>query len=127
MRRTTHEGDGVGAGIEGITGVGPLLLRDTMTFSQWQPPPASPARCVVEHTGALVRGSGAFEVEDLGPDRSRVVWSEWIQLPFGLLGELGWIVVRPVIALFLSVSLRRLARMVESQRGRIGRDFDRRR
>jgi carbon monoxide dehydrogenase subunit G len=117
VHRTTHDGDGVGAGIEGITGVGPLLLRDTMTFSQWQPPPARPARCVVEHTGAMVRGSGAFEVEELSADRSRVVWSEWVQLPFGLLGELGWIVVRPVVALFLTLSLRRLAGAVQSPNG----------
>ena len=115
VHRTTHEGDGVGAGIEGITGFGPFLFRDTMTFTQWQPPPARPARCVVEHTGAIVRGSGAFEVEALTADTSRVVWSEWIKLPLGLLGELGWIVVRPVTAVFLAVSLRRLARVVESQ------------
>jgi hypothetical protein len=114
VRRTTDQRDGVGAGIEGITGIGPFVMRDTMTFSQWQPPPASPARCVVEHTGKVVKGAGAFEVEDVGPDRSRVVWSEWVQLPLGLLGETGWIVVRPLTALFLRISLRRLARIVEA-------------
>jgi hypothetical protein len=87
-----------------------------MTFSQWQPPPASPARCVVVHTGTLVRGSGAFEVEALGPDQSRVIWSEWVSLPLGLLGQTGWVAVRPVMALFLRLSLRRLARVVESGR-----------
>ena len=113
--RATHDGDGVGAGIEASTGFGPLLMRDTMTVSQWQPPPARPARCVVEHTGAIVRGAGAFEVQELSADTSRVIWSEWVRLPFGLLGELGWIVVRPITAVFLNVSLRRLARIVESQ------------
>ncbi len=114
VQRTTDQGDGVGAGIEGITGIGPFVMRDTMTLSQWQPPPASPARCVVEHTGKVVRGSGALEVEELGPDQSRVVWSEWVQLPLGLLGETGWIAVRPLAALFLRISLRRLARFVEA-------------
>lgn len=114
VQRTTGDRDGVGAGIEGITKIGLFVVRDTMTFSQWQPPPASPARCVVEHTGTLVRGSGAFEVEDLGDGRSRVVWSEWVQLPLGLLGETGWLVVRPVVALFLQLSLRRLARLIEA-------------
>ncbi|HEY0868974.1 MAG TPA: SRPBCC family protein [Acidothermaceae bacterium] len=114
VRGTTDQHDGVGAGIEGITGIGSLVMRDTMTLSQWQPPPANPARCVVEHTGKVVRGSGAFEVEELGPDQSRVVWSEWVQLPLGLLGETGWIAVRPLAALFLRISLRRLARIVEA-------------
>lgn len=119
VQRTTSDGDGVGvgAGIEGITRLGPFAVHDTMTFSQWQPPPASPARCVVEHTGTLVRGSGAFEVEDIGDGRSRVVWSEWVQLPLGLLGETGWLVVRPVVAVFLRLSLRRLARLVEATEG----------
>lgn len=119
VRQTTEVRDGVGAGLEGSTSIGPLVVRDTMTLTQWQPPPVSPARCVVEHTGNLVRGAGAFEVEELGPFRSRVVWSEWVQLPLGLLGEIGWVVVRPVVALFLRVSLRRLARGVES--GRLGK------
>jgi carbon monoxide dehydrogenase subunit G len=117
VHRTTDEGDGVGAGIEGVTRLGPIALRDTMTFSQWQPPPARPARCVVEHIGAIVRGSGAFEVEELGPELSRIVWSEWLQLPLGLLGEIGWVVVRPGVALFLRLSLRRLARVIEGADG----------
>jgi uncharacterized protein YndB with AHSA1/START domain len=114
VSRTTDQRDGVGAGIEGSTGFGAFVMRDPMTLSQWQPPPANPARCVVEHTGKVVRGSGAFEVEEVGPGRSRVVWSEWVQLPLGLLGETGWIVVRPLFALFLRVSLRRLARIIEA-------------
>ena len=114
VSRTTDQLDGVGAGIEGSTGFGAFVMRDPMTLSQWQPPPTNPARCVVEHTGKVVRGSGAFEVEEVAPGRSRVTWSEWVQLPLGLLGETGWIVVRPLFALFLRVSLRRLARRVES-------------
>ena len=111
---TTRETEGVGAGIVGITGIGPFAFRDTMTVTSWEPPPSDPARCVVAHTGNLVRGSAAFEVEQLDGGRSRVVWSEWVQLPLGLLGELGWIAVRPVAALFLRISLRRLAKQVEA-------------
>jgi hypothetical protein len=113
---TTTVTDGVGAGIVGTTRIGPFAVRDTMTFAQWQPPPASPARCVVEHTGTVVRGSGAFEVEALGPELSRVIWSEWVQVPLGLLGEIGWLGVRPVMAYLLRLSLRRLAAIIEAQR-----------
>jgi hypothetical protein len=109
---TTPSQDDVGAGIVGITGVGPIVFRDTMTVTEWQPPPAEPARCQVTHTGNVVKGAGAFEVEST-PDGSRVVWSEWVRLPFGLLGEVGWLALRPLTALFLRISLRRLATRVE--------------
>jgi hypothetical protein len=83
-----------------------------MTITVWEPP----VRAVIRHTGKLVRGSGAFEVEALGPDRSRVVWSEWVDLPLGLLGRLGWPLVRPVLRQLVQVSLRRLAGQVEGTR-----------
>jgi carbon monoxide dehydrogenase subunit G len=110
---TTQQSDGVGAGIVGVTGVGPVAFRDTMTVTGWQPPPADPARCQVAHTGSLVKGAGAFEVESTA-DGSRVVWSEWVQLPFGVLGDAAWLAVRPIVALFLRISLRRLAKLVET-------------
>ena len=99
-----------GASIEAVTGVGRLSVRDTMTIVVWEPP----RRCVVRHTGRVVRGSGAFEVQVLGPDRSRIVWSEWLELPLGVLGRLGWQVVRPLARLGVALSLRRLARLVGS-------------
>lgn len=110
---TTAERDGVGAGIVGVTGIGRAAFRDPMTVTAWQPPPAQPARCQVVHTGAIVAGSGAFEVESSGAG-SRVVWSEWVRPPFGLLGEIGWLAARPAVALVLRISLRRLAKLVES-------------
>ena len=98
-----------GASIEAWTGLGRLAVRDTMTIVVWEPP----HRCVVRHTGRVVRGSGAFEVQALTPTTSRVVWSEWIDLPLGLLGRLGWPLVRPLVRLGVGISLRRLARLVE--------------
>ncbi len=114
VERAAGGGEGLGARIVGITGVGPFTFRDPMTFTQWQPPPAEPARCVVRHDGVVVRGAGAFEVETVDEYRCRVVWSEWVRLPFGILGTIAWVVVRPLSALFLRASLRRFARYVES-------------
>jgi hypothetical protein len=109
---TTDDEHGVGAGIVGVTGVGPIVFKDPMTVTAWQPPPAEVARCEVAHMGSVIRGAGAFEVEST-PTGSRIVWTEWVRLPFGLLGDVGWLAVRPVAALFLRISLLRLAKLVE--------------
>jgi carbon monoxide dehydrogenase subunit G len=101
-----------GASIQAFTGIGRLGINDAMTVVVWEPP----RRCVVRHTGRVVRGSGAFEVAELGPGRSRIVWSEWLDLPLGLVGRVGWLVVRPLARLGVARSLRRLARLVEADR-----------
>ena len=100
-----------GGEIRAFTGVGRLGFLDTMTITVWEPP----RRAVVRHTGKVVRGSGAFEVEDLGAGRSRVVWSEWVLLPLGVIGQLAWPVARIPLRLLLQASLRRLARYVVPQ------------
>ena len=80
-----------------------------MVITVWEPP----HRAVIRHTGKLVRGSGAFEVEAVREGVSRVVWSEWVDLPFGVLGRLGWPLGRPVLRALIQFSLRRFARYVE--------------
>ncbi len=101
-----------GAQIEAFTGIGRVGLRDPMTIVVWDPP----QRCVVRHTGRIVRGSGAFEVRELGAGRSRIVWSEWLDLPLGPAGRLGWLLVRPLARFGVALSLRRPARLVEAGR-----------
>ena len=105
-------GAAVGEPIEAFTGIGRIGLLDRMTIVVWEPP----HRAVVRHTGRVVRGSGAFEVRELSPGRSQVVWSEWIELPLGAVGRAGWPLVRPLVRAGVSYSLRRLARCVEAGR-----------
>ncbi|MGH8969063.1 MAG: SRPBCC family protein [Actinomycetes bacterium] len=105
-------GHGVGATIEAFTGIGRIGFLDTMTIVVWEPP----HRAVVRHTGRVVRGSGSFVVHELPGGRSRVVWSEWIALPLGLLGRLGWPLLRPLVRASVRLSLRRLERYVRSGR-----------
>lgn len=105
-------GHGVGETISAFTGIGPVGFLDTMVITAWEPP----HRAVVRHTGRVVRGSGSFEVQPLGDERCRVVWSEWVQVPFGPIGRLGWPVVSRVARAGVQFSLRRLARYVEAGR-----------
>jgi uncharacterized protein YndB with AHSA1/START domain len=106
-------GHAEGETISAFTGIGRLGFLDTMTITHWDPP----RRAVVRHTGNVVRGSAAFEVDPLAPERARVRWSEWVELPLGVLGRLGWPVARPLLRAGVQLSLRRLARYVEVGEG----------
>jgi uncharacterized protein YndB with AHSA1/START domain len=105
-------GAAVGESIEAFTGIGRFGFLDRMTIVVWEPP----HRAVVRHTGRVVRGSGAFEVREVSPASSTVVWSEWVDLPLGVLGRAAWPLVRPLLRAGVSFSLRRLARYVEAGR-----------
>ena len=105
VRATTGDGVGVGGALEAFTGVGRLGFLDTMVITEWDPP----RRCVVLHTGRVVRGDGVFEVVELPDGRSRFVWSEVLDLPLGRLGRLGWPLVKPAMVAGVRYSLRRLA------------------
>jgi hypothetical protein len=109
VRGTAQDGIGVGGGIEGFTGIGPVGVLDTMRITVWDPP----RRCEVLHTGRVVKGAGVFEVVDLGAGLSRFVWSEILDLPLGLLGRLGFPLVRPLFHWGVQRSLARFARYVE--------------
>lgn len=106
VRVTAGDGASEGSEVAATTGVGPLRVTDTMRIRSWEPP----RRCVVEHTGGVVRGTGVFTVEARPGDRAVFVWSEQLELPLGAFGRLGWPLVRPVFAWGLRRSLRALAR-----------------
>ena len=108
-------GTGNGARLEARTGIGPVGFTDSMVITGWYPPRNGRAgRCVVRHTGALVKGIGSFEVHALEDGGSRVIWTEDVDLPLGVLGEIGWVGVEPAARAVLRVSLWRLARLAQS-------------
>ena len=92
-RVEVRRGDGrsVGSELAAWSGAGPAGFWDTMTITRWE----SPYRVDVLHTGSVVRGTGTMEVLALPGDRSRFVWSEDLALPLGIVGRIGWPVVRP--------------------------------
>lgn len=112
VRPTANGGWGVGGGVEAFTGLGRLGFLDTMVITEWDPP----QRCHVRHTGRVVRGTGAFEVEPRGAGAAVFVWREDLDLPFGAVGRLGWVAARPLFAAGVRLSLRRFARWVEAGR-----------
>ena len=112
---TAVGGSGTGARLEARTGIGPIGFTDTMVITGWHPPrDGRDGRCVVRHTGALVKGVGRFEVRALAGGYTRVIWTEVVNVPLGILGEVAWVGVEPTVRTALRFSLIRLARLAES-------------
>jgi uncharacterized protein YndB with AHSA1/START domain len=100
-------GHEVGAEVTGWTGIGPVGFTDTMVITEWDPP----RRCVVRHTGRVVRGTGVFEVVGAGP-HCEFRWAEDLDLPLpAALGALAGPLIRPIATWGLRASLRRFARL----------------
>jgi hypothetical protein len=111
VRTTKNDGRGLGGQFEAFSGIGKLGVLDTMVVTEWQPP----HRVVVEHTGALIRGLGIFEVFALPDGRSRFVWGEELVVPLGAAGRAGWALGRPLVAVAVRRSLELLRRSIESK------------
>jgi len=101
-------GHGAGAEVTGRTGIGPIGFTDPMVITEWDPP----RRCVLKHTGRVVRGTGTFEVAPHGPG-SQFRWVEHLQLPVPpAVGRVAGLVITPVAEWALRSSLRRFARLL---------------
>lgn len=109
VRQSSTMRMGLGTEIEAVTGLGRLGVRDTMRVTEWDPP----WRCTMQHTGRLIRGRGIFEVA-ARPGGSRFSWTEDLELPFGIIGRIGWTLVRPLIRWGLQHSVNRFATFAES-------------
>ncbi len=101
-------GHALGASVVARTGIGPVAFTDTMVITEWAPP----HRCVVRHTGRVVRGIGVLEVIRQA-ESCQFQWTERLQLPLGPVGRLGWPIVRPLVRWGLDSSLRRFKRLIE--------------
>ena len=105
------DGDGrhVGARISAFTGVGRIGILDTMTVTQWNPPTS----CEVLHTGKIVRGTGEFSVEQIHTQASRFIWAEDLEIPLGIIGQLGFLLIKPAFLFGIRRSLAKFAHLVE--------------
>ncbi len=98
----------VGSRIAAFTGFWSIGFLDTMTVTQYDPP----RRWVMDKDGALLNGIGIMHVDPL-PGGCRVNWTNELNLPFGILGRLGWPVAKPLARLALTAALRRMGRLIE--------------
>jgi hypothetical protein len=116
-RVTVSGGDGrsVGSTLSARTGFGPFGFTDTMTITEWDD---RRRRCVVRHTGRLVRGEGEFAVTSAARGGCTVHWMERLDLPVPPLGDVYWPLARPAFAVAVRYSLRRLARLCAARSDR---------
>jgi carbon monoxide dehydrogenase subunit G len=104
---------------EGVTIVCPtnllgVTVDDVMRVTGWD----APSYLEVTHLGRIITGSGAFELEDLGEDRTRVTWWEVIDPPLGAVGRWGArTLVLPIIRRIFARSLANLAALAEAEAG----------
>jgi hypothetical protein len=87
-------------------------VLDTMVVTEWDPP----HRVVVQHTGRVVRGPGIIEVAPRG-EHATLTWTEQLWLPFGVLGQVAWPLVKPFFVAGVRRSLRRFAAFAAAHPG----------
>ncbi|MEO5873406.1 MAG: SRPBCC family protein [Streptosporangiaceae bacterium] len=102
---------GLGAAVEGWSGIGPVGFLDTMVITEWTPG----RRVVTRHTGRVVRGDGWFETEPLPSGGCAVTWAEDLQAPLGTVGRFGLTLLGPANRVFMKIALRRLVRLAEDR------------
>ncbi len=100
----------VGSRLVAVTGLAGVGVLDTMEVTELEPA----SRWVVAHQGRLIRGSGVFTVEPVPGGGCTVRWIEDLDLPFGILGRVGFRLLRPAVRWGLQRSLRRLAAILEA-------------
>ncbi len=96
----------LGGKLAAFTGIGRFGFLDTMTITKWDPP----RLCEVTHTGKVVKGVGLFEVS-IENGVTYFTWTEYAEIPLGIVGKAGWLLVGPVTKIGLQHSLRRLSRL----------------
>ena len=105
----------VGGRFRAWTGLGPVGFWDPMTITAWERNGDGGGRCEVLHLGKVVKGEGEFAVVARGPQASRFVWAEVVDVPLRGAGAAGWRVARPVVERVLDRGLDRMRRQVEEQ------------
>ncbi len=102
---TKNNGQGLGGEINAWTGFWKIGFNDPMVITQW----IEPKIVDVKHIGQIVKGTGSMVVEKIDENNSRFIWSESINLPFGFIGKIGWIIIKPFFVSGIKFSLNKFA------------------
>lgn len=106
----TEQREGVGVTISCPTNVVGATVLDVMRVTGWR----DKEHIEVTHIGRVIKGVGAFELEDAGPGRTRFTWWEEVDPPLGAVGRLGArLVVAPYVTRLFEGSLRDLKAICE--------------
>ena len=99
--------EGVGTSIAAFTGSGKLGIMDHMTVTSWNPPTV----CDVVHTGAIIKGTGRFELTALSENSTRFDWSEEILAPRAI-----FLLIAPGLYAGVRISLSALRRQLQQRK-----------
>ena len=99
--------EGVGTSIAAFTGIGKLGIMDHMTVTSWNPPTV----CDVVHTGAIIKGTGRFELTAISENSTRFDWSEEILAPRAL-----FLLIAPGLYAGVRISLSALRRQQQQRK-----------
>ena len=104
VKVTSQIREGVGTSIAAFTGVGKIGIMDYMSITSWQPPHI----CDVVHTGAIIKGTGRFELVQIDLQTTRFNWSEEIVAPRVL-----FLLIAPGLYFGVRISLIALRRLLQ--------------
>jgi hypothetical protein len=103
VKATSTNSKKVGGTLEAFTGIGRFGFNDTMIITAWN----YGTKCEVAHTGNIVKGRGVFETSKKGTS-TQFTWTEYVEVPLGFIGDIGWFIVNPIALIGLKISLKRL-------------------
>ena len=97
---------GIGTRVRAVSVIARVLrLVDTMVVTNW----IDEREIRVRHVGWMVRGDGIFRLTPGARGVTRFEWIEDLVLPFGIVGEVIGLLLRPVAQRYLRRSLARFA------------------
>ena len=105
----SEQENGVGTKIVVLTKVGPIKLKDYMTFTKW----INHREIEVSHKG-IVTGKGSFLLKSIDVKRTNFSWKETLRFPIILGGVVGEIFGGYILKKIWVKNIKNLKKIIES-------------